>query len=502
MLQTLKAILRDPVLFIRHGSGIRLRSYQIEPARAIVNSVMRNLGLTIVIIMARQAGKNELQAQIETYLLTLLSQRNAEIVKASPTWKPQSLTSIRRLRRTLEQNLFTKALAWRPESGYIFRVGSARIYFLSAAENTNIVGHTASTLLEVDEAQDVSPAKFDKDLAPMAASTNATTVLWGTVWTSNTLLAREQQAALDAEKKDHIRRVFLYDANAVAAEVPAYKKFVEKQIQKLGRQHPLVKTQFFLETIDEQGGMFPEWRRLLMQGDHAPRKDPLQGKIYCALLDVAGQDEAEYSLGDNTTNEKRDSTILTIVEVDTSTIADLEAPTYRVQQRFTWIGTRHTLIYAQLRAILEHWHITYLVADATGVGAGLVSFLDKIFPGRVIPFTFNSATKSALGYGFLAVTDTGRFRDYVADHIADPAHQFQKQLSFVQYKILGGPAKQMQWGVPDGTRDPSTGELMHDDLVLSAALCSVLDKQIFPTGEGALIIQARDPLADMDKERH
>ena len=36
----------------------------------------------------------------------------------------------------------------------------------------------------------------------------------------------------------------------------------------------------------------------------------------------------------------------------------------------------------------------------------------------------------------------------------------------------------MRWGVPDGTRDHRTGELVHDDYVLSAALVSLLDHEI------------------------
>ena len=29
---------------------------------------------------------------------------------------------------------------------------------------------------------------------------------------------------------------------------------------------------------------------------------------------------------------------------------------------------------------------------------------------------------------------------------------------------------QVRWGVPEGTRDPMSGRIIHDDLVLSAAL--------------------------------
>jgi len=49
----------------------------------------------------------------------------------------------------------------------------------------------------------------------------------------------------------------------------------------------------------------------------------------------------------------------------------------------------------------------------------------------------------------------------------------------------------MRWGVPDGTHDPQTGELMHDDLVLSAALCAVLDGEEWTGGGGTLIRAGR-----------
>src|SRR5581483_9542884 len=218
MIGKLKDFVRDVVLFVHAASGLRLREYQKTVARAIVDSVRHKRGLTFVVIMARQAGKNELQAQLEAYLLLRYSTRDMEIVKASPTAMPQSFTSMRRLKRVLGRNMFARSVSWKSELGYIFRVGSARIYFLSAMESSNVVSHTASLLLECDEAQDVAISKWDKDFDPMAASTDATKVFWGTVWTSRTLLAREMRAALRAEREDGIRRVFLVDANAVAAE--------------------------------------------------------------------------------------------------------------------------------------------------------------------------------------------------------------------------------------------------------------------------------------------
>jgi hypothetical protein len=35
----------------------------------------------------------------------------------------------------------------------------------------------------------------------------------------------------------------------------------------------------------------------------------------------------------------------------------------------------------------------------------------------------------------------------------------------------------MRWGVPDGTRDSATGELVRDDDLMTSAICHALDKR-------------------------
>jgi hypothetical protein len=207
LVRTVRQVLAGPVVFAAAASGLELREYQIAPAQAIIRSIIEGRGDTIVVMFPRQSGKNELQAQIETYLLLLLSQMDAEMVKVSPTWKPQSLNAMRRLERVLTRNVLTRRI-WQKESGYIYKIGSARIFFLSGSPEANIVGATANVLLEIDEAQDVQESKFDKDILPMAASTNATRVFWGTAWTSRTLLAREKRAAEAAQARDGVKRVF------------------------------------------------------------------------------------------------------------------------------------------------------------------------------------------------------------------------------------------------------------------------------------------------------
>jgi len=505
LVDQIKVVLKDVCLFVEHASGLKLRNYQILVARSVAESVIFRQGKSFVVMFPRQSGKNELQAQIETYLLTLLSQIECEIVKVSPTWKPQSLNAMRRLQRVLENNILVQSM-WKKESGYIYKIGKARIFFFSGSPEANIVGATAGHLLEVDEAQDVLVSKFDKDIAPMAASTNATRVFWGTAWTSDTLLARELRAAKDAEKRDGIRRVFVLTAEDVAKEVPAYGAFVAEQVAKLGRNHPMIRTQFFSEEIDGEGGLFPESRRVLMMGKHEKQVQPGAGKVYAMLIDIAGEEEGQGQGQAGGQGQampqhggKRDSTALTIVEVDLETMQDelIKAPTYKVMFRKLWVGTQHTKLYGEILALGRLWDVKKLVVDATGVGAGLSSFLERALPGMVIQFRFNAATKSQLGWDFLAVIDSGRYKEYIPEDAEQAL--FWNQLNACQYSITPGIDRKMKWGVPDGMRNNS-GEYVHDDLILSAALCAALDGEVWSVGGEALVVKVIDPIREMDKE--
>ena len=77
----------------------RLRPYQQEVALAILDSVFGKKGLNFSIEIARQGGKNELSAQLELLLLTLYITRPENLIKCSPTFKPQTVISETRNRR-------------------------------------------------------------------------------------------------------------------------------------------------------------------------------------------------------------------------------------------------------------------------------------------------------------------------------------------------------------------------------------------------------------------
>lgn len=271
----LKRLLTDLGLFSRYVVGRPLRPYQLEPARAILDSVLHRKGLTFTVMMARQAGKNELSAQLELYLLNLFQRRGGNIVKCAPTFKPQIVNSKLRLQQALE-NEWNRG-RWRSSYGYIVSLGNASVMFFSAEESANVVGATAHLLLEVDEAQDVSAEKYAKEFRPMGATTNVTTVLYGTAWTADTLLEQQKEVNLAMEAQDGVRRHFQYDWRRVAAFNPDYRRYVEAEIARLGDGHPILRTQYLLETIAGASGFLSDQQRAQMRATTPASTAPRRG---------------------------------------------------------------------------------------------------------------------------------------------------------------------------------------------------------------------------------
>ena len=404
-------LLRRPERFSRAGN-VTLRPYQEKAIQAVTNSVRKRRGFSYVWIFLRQSGKDEALAILVQYLLALFKNEGGEMVFFNPTFKPQTETSMRRLESRLNSNILTLG-KWKRRSGYIFEINNAFCTYLSADPSAHVVSATANRLLVVNEAQDVGLLKYDKDIDPMAASANATKLFAGTRWTSNTLLEREYQQALEDQKKDGLRRVFFFDADDIRKAAPEYGKHVDGAIARLGRQHPLVKTQYFCECIDAQSGMFPPRRQALMRGAQAARTEPEPGNMYAFLIDVAGQDEARMRGDELLQNPGRDSTFLKIVDVDNSTVKLLGKPTYRVVFRKAWTGASHVVVFGALRALVQAWRPQKVVIDATGVGEGLWSMLDSAFgEDTVIPVKFSAKVKSELGYGFIGIVESGRYQEY------------------------------------------------------------------------------------------
>ena len=443
-----------------------MRGYQLEAARPLAQHLLARTGEQFAIAFSRQSGKDEMMAQVIAWVLLRNAEFGGTIVVAAPTLRPQALISRDRLRDRLLANPVTAPFT--SVSDRTISVGKAKAVFVSAARTATARGLTADLGLIANEAQDIRPNVWDSVFDPMAASTNATTVFMGTVWTHDTLLSRQMRYLREKQHRENSRRVFLVPWQRVAQDVPAYGTRVQSRIDQLGDQHPFVRTEYFLEELDGQQSLFPPQRIAMMRGEHPRRHHAAAGKRYALLLDVAGEEEHGGELSSFSAS-RRDSTALTVVEVDLNARSD-GRPIYRVVDRRAWTGIRHAELHAHLIDLARHiWKASWIVVDATGIGAGLTSFLEASLRRtsiRVVPFTFTSRSKSQLGWDFVSLIETGRFKDYADDD--DPVtREFYDQLAATEYTVRKGPGNTMQWGVPVHAG--------HDDLVLSAALVAALD---------------------------
>jgi hypothetical protein len=486
--------------FAQHLAGVSLHPYQLEAAEAVVRSVFQRDGMSFVFVFCRQAGKDEVLAIIFLFLMARFIEWGTEIVCAQPTFKPQTINAMERLMKLGAPFGYRLARS----AGYILRLGGARTIYFSAEKTANQVGATADRLMVMNEAQDIDPSVYDKRFAPMTASGNATKIFSGTSWISTTLLGREMRIAMEAEKRDGVKRVFRVDCEEVGKVNRRYLNTVEEQVLKLGRNHPFIRTQFFCEEIDAQCGTFNAGRRALMQGDEPSQEMPPSfevpangesrrgGRTYAFLLDVAGQDEARMSISEEAplANPGRDSVSLSIASIDLSTMRVLKAPTYRIVNRLQWSGQNHLVIFGKIKSLVESWKPQYIVIDATGVGEGLWAILDNAFPGQVIPVKFNAKVKSELGWKFLAIIESGRLRDCC------PSEAVRLQYEACQSEVLPGPGKILRWGVPEGKRRPD-GELIHDDYLMADALAAELDRLQWSANTFVEVIEGFDPFEEI-----
>ena len=431
---------------------IQLRPYQAEPARAIIRDARLGGGHTFTVLMSRQAGKNELSAWIEKVLLVAnMANPHAIGVKTAPTLTPQLRNSIRRLRAHLDAAGFRNAYAL--EEGHLLTLGAAAWNFLSAAPGASVLGATAGLLLEADEAQDIDPDRFTKDFRPMAASTAATTVLYGTPRSEDDLLLATVAENKARERKDGLQRHFEYPWQEVAKHVPAYARYVEAERIRLGPTHPLFTSQYDLTPLPGTGRLLSPAQLTNLQGSHDRRHFAKPGETHAAGLDVAGEETDPLSPRD------RDHNVLWISRVTPGPKHSL--PLSETVAIYAWQGTGHDALYAHLHRLLRDvWNIAHVAVDATGAGEGMAILLARsLGEHRVTAYKFTEQSKSHLGYQLQAAANTGALKLWKADGGAEH-NEAQRQLRLCRAEYR--PNRTVRWHV-----DPSQG---HDDYVAAAAL--------------------------------
>lgn len=464
--------------------------YQIEIADAILYSALQGLGWYFVVMVTRQAGKNEISAFLQQYILLYgwYFGKPVSGVKFAPVHKPQVQASMDRLEGAdtpdsggLAGSILTRS-SFRKSDGYKYHIGTPRDTnkwaFLSINPSANVASQTAFTLLEGDEAQDIDANKWERDAQPMGSFNNATTVLWGVAWTKDCFIYQGMQQALAMEERLEAqigyrpKLVFKCDAyRVIAAGNENYKKAFENQLARLGKDHIAIQTQYLLNFIDSIGVFFSqEQEARIYANTFRMRVGPEPGKVYVWSLDVAGQEEnptttEEVEVG----KHKRDGLALTIGEL-------LPDGTIIPVCLYQWVGQAHSKMRELLPKIIKHWNCIGGVADGTGIGEPLAYYLQEVLKGQVVEvYKFKAQgdeNKSKLGY--LAY-------DYVANDLLkiprrpvdDPQQaELWDELKYQVEKLVREAKKQqaINWYVPSNAQPRKPGHVPHDDLITSLFL--------------------------------
>jgi hypothetical protein len=515
-----KALLSDMERFSSLVLRRPLRHYQLEPLRAIVDSVLNRKGLEFLLIFPRQSGKNEAVAQLLVYLLNILQRVGGNIVYGA-TGDGLGL-GIGRLEERLDNawnaDRWTKRV--RPTRRCL---GKAAVVLVSSHPMASARGQTAHWLLILDETQDQVGSHIEAVFTPMRAANNATALYIGTVKLTTDYLWVKKLELERETARDGIQRVWMVHPDQVTAENAAYQQFLDAQIRKHGRHHPIIASEYFLEPIDGAGGLFDARRQHLMRGSHPRIRDPETRRppLYVATLDVGGQDEAATDPIAQLAHPGRDYTVATVFRVVWSPLGVYApGPTYEALDVFVDHGSRHfedqpgrPALVHRLAAWLQSWQIGHLVGDESGVGQGVMSWLAAALGAqRVTGYQFAGTGKKAqLGSLFLSLIETHRFQYWTGDQ-DEPGSDgwwFWQQVAACRYEVPpdGRFERDLRWEVPASHRTALPGgrgptQPTHDDRLLSAALVAELDRLVregriaLGTAESAVVAPA-DPLADL-----
>jgi hypothetical protein len=292
----------------------------------------------------------------------------------------------------------------------------------------------------------------------MGATTNVTTVLYGTTWDDSTLLEEVKQANLVMEKLDGIKRHFRYDWQDVARYNPDYLAYVENERRRLGEDHPLFRTQYCLQAVTGSAGFLNGQQKAQLQGDHARLHTRESGKVYVAGIDVGGE---AVGVGTAGQGSECDATVVTIAELDFSGVSELQAqPAIRIVEHIWRTGALHAELHSQLVDIIKRvWGCRKVVVDATGIGQPVASLLKHALGSRVEPLVFTAQSKSRLGFELLAAVNGGRLKMYAPDN-SEEFKEFWNEMDRADARYR--PNQTMSFFV-----DPARG---HDDFLMSLAL--------------------------------
>lgn len=427
-----------------------LRGKQIEIINRVEHHVAAHEGGVMTVKLPRQTGKNEVSAILQRR--HLLMRQNypsyACWIRTAPTHKPQIVNSKKRLRevmgigdkKVIQYPLFANRKLV-SEEGYIWKVGMAAIEFLSSGPHSNVVGATASTCLDMDEAHKVIKEKFDEDFMPFTADTNAATVLWGVG--GNGLDTLQHYSDLNKSDGRDDLNICIPCEYWMDIHEP-YRLHVETRIKALGINHPIIRTQYYLESIAALGRFLePRHIKNLFSGTHYRHSVPRHDANYEILVDIAAANEdfdpKEAMKGIE--DVKTDSTAIIIYEVTNDIGPNGLFPIILIRNIIWLTGTSLENDEGLIEQAIIEWKANKVTIDAIGVGRQIAeSMVEKFGDVTVNAYSATSDSVASDCYDLQARLNYATVKMW-ADDNSPEWQEFERQSGWTQYAAEKGKMK-------------------------------------------------------------
>lgn len=394
-------------------SGHPLRPYQKPFARRVIESVVIGDGETITACFSRQSGKSETVSNVTVTLmifLPVLAPLYPDLLDkfAEGVWvgafgpvDEQAETLYGRIiaRLTSERALailgdpeVDDEIIGRGKEVRLRRLGSL-VRKTTAHPRAKIEGRTYHIIL-IDEAQDADEKVVNKSIAPMGASTNATSVWTGTPSYVKGVFFRQIQAnKRQASRRSARQNHFEADWKTVARSNEHYRRFVSKEMLRIGEDSDEFKLSYRLIWLLETGMLttserMDELSDTSMQVVSAWHKSAVLVGIDCA--------------------RKQDSTIVTVVWIGWDHPDEFGQYEHRVLNWLDLSGMDWEEQYFRIVEFCQNYAVLQIGIDAGGVGDVVASRLKVLLPNiDIVELKSDRTSQSARWKHMMALMSAG-----------------------------------------------------------------------------------------------
>ena len=509
---TLNKIIDACIVFGETLANIKLHKYQREFCERVVRSLVLGDGETITVLLCRQSGKSEGIASV-IVSVTILLPLFAEYLESvgikntltkysrglwcgvyAPDYERAGIIG-KKVNNDLTSNT-SKQILSEPEIGMHFpeRLTSftgklPRNSFVNVKSGNKRVSIEGDTyhLLVTDETQEIDSYVIKKSMSPFLAATLGTTVHLGSTYPEKVYF----YDVIHTNKKEDVKRTkknrchFETDYHEAQKYNKNYKKYIEKEKKKLGEYSDEFRMSYELYWPIEQGMFITEEFLENVLGKNYSVTNSDMFNVHTIGIDIG---------------KKRDSTVVTILEVDYNNpiIVDPDSHLIRFNKKvknwFEITGDNYDNQYYQICRFVDNYNWKTMVVDATGVGAPMCDRLAAKYnrgEKSVVPFVFSTPEKSR-GYSLL-------YKELLAERIVFPnsplAQRLRKHKKFKEQFI--NLTKQIKGGyivvehIDEKGFDDYPDSLMlavigAEDTSISTGVRELVDVNIFRTNKGAV----------------